>query len=455
MAKKKTPAADENRRQSRKEILITQRHASQTKTIRLAILGIVLLLAIVIVAGIVNVVFIKPNAPVANIAGSELSMGEWRQRVKLQRAQLILGIEDLAESLGQDIGQVQQFAGQQLLLLTQDSERLGQVVLDQMIDEVLIQQAAESREIFVSDGEVQKEIEESFNFFGGASPTAFPTPTETVIPTPSLTPIPTAVITELLPTRTPFPTPTLGPTSTPPPTPTPVSEDSFGEFFAETVERFKDFGISEDQFRGVVRAQLYQEKFLEELAREEELPEEAMHASFFFLMSGSEEEAQQALDDIDEENFLHVWNTINSKPFDPEDQSSTVASEVLWRTEDNISLILNEAVGFDVFNMPLDSHSEVIVIPAATEDESDTFYIIYVTGREIRPLSESEMANAQQELLSGWLQVLRASDVEPFERWRANVPQQPSIDPRFLVPPTPTPFIPIEGTPGASEDNGE
>jgi hypothetical protein len=455
MAKKKTPAADENKRQSRKEILIAERQASQTRTIRLAILGIVLLLAIVIVAGVVNVVFIKPNAPVANIAGSELSMGDWRQRVKLQRAQLILGIEDLAESLGQDIGQVQQFAGQQLLLLTQDSERLGQIVLDQMIDEALIQQAAESRGIIVSDDDVQKEIEESFNYLGGASPTALPTPTETVIPTPSLTPIPTAVITELLPTRTPFPTPTLGPTRTPLPTPTPLTENSFGELYEETIDRFQDFGIKEEQFRNIVKSQIYQERFLEELVREEELSDEAMHASFFYLMFGSEAEAQQSLDDIDRDGFLHVWNTIASKPFDPEDQDSAFASELLWRTEDNIALLLDEAASLEVFSMPLDSRSKVIIVPAATEEEDDSFYIIFVTGREIRTLSESAISNARQELLNGWLQGLRASEVDTFERWRTNVPQQPSIDPRFLVPPTPTPFIPIEVTPGAPEDSGE
>ncbi len=177
MAKKKTAPPEERQRQSRKAILIARKEARQTRQILLVIGVVVLLLIIVLVAGLTNEFLIKPGLPVAKVNNLEISMDEWRSRVRLQRAQLILGVEDLAEAVGQDIGQVQQFAGQQLLLLTQDSERLGQAVLDQMIDEVLIRQEAEARGIIVSEADIQNEIEESFGYFGGASPTEEPTAT--------------------------------------------------------------------------------------------------------------------------------------------------------------------------------------------------------------------------------------------------------------------------------------
>ncbi|GMQ77652.1 MAG: hypothetical protein BMS9Abin02_0140 [Anaerolineae bacterium] len=447
MAKKRTAPPDERQRQSRKAILIARKEAKQTRQIRLAIGVVVLLLVIVLVAGLTNEFLLKPGLPVAKVNNVEISMDEWRRRVRLQRAQLILGIEDLAEAVGQDIGQVQQFAGQQLLLLTQDSERLGQAVLDQMIDEVLIKQEADARGISVSEADIQKEIEESFGFFGGASPTEQPTATETVAPTPSLTPIPTAVITEIVPTNTPFPTFTPGPTSTPFPTSTPISREAFEESLKETSDRLEELGIPEESLREIVEAQLYQELLLKELVLEAELPTEDLHASFFYLQFNSQEEADDALEEIESDGYVAFWNKIRSLPPDPDDESPTLAREVLWRTQEDVNALLDEIVGDTVFEIPINETSAVIVVPALTEEEEDTYYIILVTGREIRPLSQSVIQNAEQELLSNWLQSKRVAAVETFTRWLANIPQQPGIDPRFLVPPTPTPFVTLEPTP--------
>jgi SurA-like N-terminal domain len=374
-------------------------------------------------------------------------MDEWRRRVRLQRAQIILGVEDLAEAVGQDVGQVQQFAGQQLLLLTQESERLGQAVLDQLIDEVLIRQEADARGIFISEADIQNEIEESFGFFGGASPTEQPTATETMAPTPSLTPIPTAVITEIVPTNTPFPTFTPGPTNTPFPTSTPVSREAFEEILKETSDRLEDLGIPEDSLREIVEAQLYQELLLKELVLEQELPTEDLHASFFYLQFNSQEEADDALEEIESDGYEAFWNKIRSEPPDPDDDSSAVASEVIWRTQENVNALLDEVVGDTVFDTPINEASIVIVVPAITEEEEDTYYIILVTGKEIKPLSESAIQNAEQELLSGWLQSKRGAGVESFNRWLANIPTLPAIDARFLVPPTPTPFVALDPTP--------
>ena len=447
MAKKKTAPSEERQRKSRKEVLIARKEAEQTRQIRIVIGVVVLLLVIVLIAGLTNEFLVKPGSAVANVNDTEITMDEWRRRVRLQRAQLILGVEDLAEAVGQDIGQVQQFAGQQLLLLTQESERLGQVVLDQMIDEVLIRQEADFRGISVSEDDIQKEIDASYGFFGGASPTEQPTATETVIPTPSLTPIPTAVITEIVPTNTPFPTFTPGPTSTPFPTPTPLSLEAYEELLLETNDRLSGLGISDESFRAVVEAQLYQELLLEQLVIDNELPTEALHASFFYLLFDSQEEAEDALDEIESGSYEAFWNTVRSTPPEPDDENPIFARELVWRTRDIVNNQLATSIGEAVFDNPLNKTSSVIVVPAMTEEEEDSYYIIFVTGREIRPLSESAFRTAEQELLDSWIQSRRATGVESFERWRTNVPPNPVIDSRFLVPPTPTPFVTVEATP--------
>lgn len=441
MARKRRQQVEEEQRQSRKEMLLARRQARQTRQIRLAVGGVIALLLVVLIVGIVNEVAIKPSLPVAEVNGVEITMRDWQDRVRFQRAQLITSIEDLADALGGEIGQVQQFAGQQIDLLM-EGQTLGQLVLDQLVDEELIRQGAVERDISISDEALQKEIEENFGYYGGKSPTATPTSTQTPVPTPSLTPIPTAVITEVLPTSTPFPTTTPFPTSTPGPTSTPISLASFEESYDETIDRFKDLNSDEAVFRSVILAQLYRERMQDAIALEEELPDEAEHVSFFYLTFESEEEAQETLQAIDSQDYLTVWNTIKSRPFDAEDDSTAIASEVLWRTQDDVENIFDPDLAETAFTLPLNETSDVLVVPAETEEESDSYYIISVSGREIRPLSEAAIRSAKQETLASWLDGQRQGDLEVFERWRTNVPRQPVLDPKYLVQPTPVPATP-------------
>ncbi len=441
MAKKRQRSIEEEERRSRKEVLMARKQQRQTRQVRLAVIGIGALLGIVLLIGVINEMIVKPGLPVAEVNGAEIVMRDWQERVRFQRAQLIISVEELAEAFGQDIGQVQQFAGQQINLL-EDPETLGQLVLDQMIDEIIIQQAAADRGITVSDEDVQTEIEQTYSYFGGESPTPAPQPTETVMPTPSLTPIPTQVITEVLPTSTPRPTATLGPTATPQPTSTPVSLDAFQESYGETLQQFDDLGVSESEFREVVRSQILRERLTEALVEEQGVAEEAEQASFFYIVAETEEEAQQALADVEASGYLTVWNTIRSEPPDPESESTLVASELLWRTREDVTSFFGEEVAQTAFEAELEESSEIIVVESDTEGEADSYYIIMVSGREVRPLTESAIAAAEQELFQAWLEGQRGEGAEIFERWRTAVPGRPILDRRFLLAPTPTPVLP-------------
>jgi len=451
MAKKRKQSSQEQQRQSRKEILIARRQERQTRQVRLAVAGVIALIVIVLLVGIVNEVIIKPTQPVAMVNGVETSMADWRDRVRFQRAQLIIGIEDLADALGQDIGQVQQFAVQQINLLL-DPQTLGQAVLDQMIDEQLIRQGAEARGIMVSDADVQKEIEENFNFFGGAVPTSLPTPTQTIMPTPSLTPIPTAVITEVIPTNTPFPSPTLGPTSTPLPTATAMSETAFQESLDETLGRLGELGTEEGQFRELIRTQLYRKMLVEALSDEEEVDIEAEQASLFYVCYDSQEEADAGFNQLEDDEFLALWNTVRSQPPDPDSASMIIASELIWRTADGVASLLGSDVAESAFTLPVGEHSNVLVDSADTEETSDRYCLILVNGREVRPLTENAIRSAKEQILSNWLDGQRLTAVETFERWRTNVPQRPILDPRFLVAPTPTPVTTQLETPSPAPE---
>lgn len=452
---------EEVQRQSRKEVLLARRRHEQARQIRTGVLGVSILIVVVVLVAIVNEYLIRPRQPVAVVNGEEISVRAWQDRVRYQRAQIIISVEDLAETFGGDIGLVQQYMGQQLSWLVSDPQTLGQLVLDQMVDEVLLRQEAASRGITVTADDVQTEIEHGFNYFDGGLPTPQPTATETVVPTPSLTPIPTAVITEVLPTDTPFPTPTIGPTFTPPPTSTPVSQEAFAEQFDTVQSRLRRMGVSEEVYRQVIEARLYRDKLTEALATESNLATEAEHASIFFISAENEEIANETLAQIQASTFLTVWNTIRSTPVTPAEPAAEgeetppappIASEATWRTQEQLEAIYGPNVAAAAFELELNTTSEVLVYEQ--EEAATRYTIIQVSGREVRPLPEGTLDTKKEELVTSWLESRRVG-AEVFDRWQTRVPRTPAIDPKYLIPPTaepatPTLPIPIE-TPAAVE----
>lgn len=457
MAKKQSEENQDSQRQSRKEVLLARRHSRQTRQVRIIIAVVVGIILLVLGVAIVNEYFIVPNRVVASVRGDDITLEAWQQRVRYQRAQFIINMEDQLETFG-DVGMVQQFNGQQMQLL-QEGEELGRLVLEAMVDERIVRQEAERRGISVTEEEIDEFIAESFSYFGGESPTPLPTPTETIMPTPSLTPIPTEVITDVLPTLTPFPTPTLGPTRTPLPTATPVSETSFNEQLTSQIERFRQMGVSEEEYRATVAAQLYTQKLADALAEEEELQTEDDHVSTYVLSFGSQEEAEEALAEIEASDYLAVWNTIRSMPPDPEVEQPPQASEVLWRTQDQFESSFSTEIAGALFSTEVDTPTGILVVAGQTEEQPDRYYIFMPSGNEIRPLTEGTIDSLKNQLVADLVDQIRSAEtIDIGQFWRTRVPRQPILDAKFLVPPTVAPTQPIVTTTPAGEteeDDGQ
>ena len=440
MAKKRRKEEEtvDSQRQSRREILRDRKLNEQKRQVRIGVGIVGGLIAIVFLVAIVNEFFIAPNRPVAVVQGEDITLQQWQDRVRLERAQRVVLLENQLEAFGGDVGIIQQFAGQ-IMVELQNAEDLGQGVLNTMIDEVVIRQAAEARGLVVTDADVDREIGELYGYFGGELPTPLPEPTETMMPTPSITPIPTQVITEVLPTETPFPTLTPGPTFTPAPTATPVSEASFNEQYGEILDRLIELGATEATYRESVRTQMYREMLQEALAEESGLATEGEHVSFFMLSYGTEAEANEAVALIEADGFLNVWNTVRSLPFDPESTTTGRATELVWQSRNLLSNQASPLVIDAVFEIDLNTPSELIVEPV--DDETSLYSIVMVSGRELRPLSASEIQNNEQQNLVNFVSSQQVEQVELTGYDRGRVPTQPVLDPLFTQPPTPTPEL--------------
>lgn len=455
MAKKNNKQqVNEEQRQSRKEVLIARKNAKQQRQVRLIVGAVVALLVVVMAFGLIYEYLIAPSRPVVEVDDTAISLAEWQERVRLERAQYINLLESQLEALNNDVGMVQQFGGQYINALydPEQSELLGQNVLNTMLEDVIIAREAAQRGIVVTDEDIDEQIASTFNYFGGESPTPFPTPTQTVQPTPSLTPIPTQVITDVLPTTTPFPTPTLGPTNTPFPTATPVSEEAFQTEWSEVLASYVALGVTEEQYREFLRTQLLRQRLADAIAEEQELPAEGEHTSFFILTFETEGEANEAAAAIADGDFLTVWNEIRSTPFDPESESTASATEILWRTQDDIATNINEEVATAVFELPIGTSSEVL--NWSIDEETTNYVIVQVSGREVRPLGESVIELAKATALTNYIdRLLAAADLNftGFEAGRT--PMTPRLDEKFVAAPTATPVLPTIEASG--EEGGE
>ena len=447
MAKKpQTPTNSEaQQRQSRKELLIARKHERQVRNLRIAGVVILALIAIVIAVAVVNELFITPDRPVATVGDQTIALRDWQERVTYERAQRIIFLENQLEAFGGDVGIVQQFGGSVINELL-DPEGLGENVLNVMAEEMVICDAVAERGLEISDADVQNEINVNFGFFGdGVSPTDTPAPTQTIQPTPSLTPIPTPGSADGAPTETPIPTPTTGPTATPFPTATPLSQTAFDEQFGEIMTSVTDLGATEAAYRNVVRAQLCRDRLADALAEEQSLSRLAPQASIFVITADTEEAANEVQAQIEEEGFLTAWNTIASRVDDPEatEAPPTQSFELLWRTQDALQASVGADVAAAAFELPVNEPSEVIAVDNG--DDTTSYYLIMVSGREERELDESEYDTRRTELVQTFADEALTGNLQLNELWRSRVPTLPVLDSKFLAAPTATPEVePVE-----------
>src|SRR5512138_73057 len=218
---------------TKKHLARLEREQRQIRLIRtIAIIGVI------VVVGLLAYGYLKLNVlslrePVAEVNGVKITTQQWQERVRLERVNLynqLSRYQFFQQSFGMDTTQQQQ----QIMSELDSTDTIGQNVLNQMVDEVLIRQEAEKRGIKVTSEEVDKLLQEAYAFYPNGSPTPTITPTAVKYPTMSaqeLTIYPSTLTPTTAPTETTAPssTPDLSVTPTmtgtvAPPTPTAVPE---------------------------------------------------------------------------------------------------------------------------------------------------------------------------------------------------------------------------------------
>lgn len=409
---------------NRKHVARNEIERRQRRLINGILAGIVVLVIVLLGYGWLNETYFKTRQPVAIVNGEKITLGEFQARVRLQRQQDINKYQQYlyyAQILGLDPQNDPNLAPllQNLQMrLTIQPALIGQDVLDQMINEILIRQEAEKMGITVSEDEVEAAVREAFGFYPDGTPT--PAPTET-LSAPTLSPTQMALVT---PTFTPAPTNTPEPTATPdpntPPTATPFPEptatpytlEGYQTEYANTLKTYEPLGFDEASFRNLFRATALYNKVYDAVTAD--VPREQEQVWARHILVADEETARQVRERIlNGEDFGEVAVEVSQDP-----GSAPLGGDLGWFPRGQMVAPFEEAA----FALAIGEVSE----PVQTQYG---WHIIQVVGHEVRPLTLSQWTQAKDRAFAEWLQSLRdAANIETFpEVWQNNVPTDPAL----------------------------
>lgn len=426
MAKQNTPKII-----TKKHLARIERERRQINLIRgIAIAGLV------IVAGLLAYGYLRLNVfglrePVANVNGVTITTGEWQERVKFQRAQMLRAYSQYQfyqQNFGFDYTQQLQ----QIEMTLSTPEILGQQVLDQMTDEIIVRQEAEKRGLSVSNEEIDNYFKESFGFFPDGTPTPTITPTEFVFPTLSSeqltiypsTSTPTEAATSTVTatatldeSATPAPTATKAlPTPSPVPqaataTSTPYTLEGYQSDYKDMLKSFDIYNVSERTIRSVYEADLLRQKLRDDIAKDIPQTEEQVLARH--ILVETEEEAKAAYDRlIAGEDFATVALEVSK-----DTGSAANGGELGWQPR---SFFVKEFADA-AFSQEIGEIGQ----PVKTDFG---YHIIQVIAREELPLTSSQYDQKKETAFNDWLTAAKEeATVETFEIWKERVPTEPAL----------------------------
>jgi peptidyl-prolyl cis-trans isomerase D len=354
--------------------------------------------------------YIQPKIVMAEVNDSTITRAEFQGRIRLMQRQLLaqlnsyVQMESLFASDPNTLAQIRTLQTQIQQQLT-NTELLGQQVINQMIMDKLVKQAAQERGLEVTQIEIDKRIEQDFGYYADGTPTPLPTFT----PFPTLTPDITATTVAAL-TATPGPTATTAPTSTPRPTATAYTVDAFEQDYETFLGSLADFRIREVDYRAFVEATLYREKLREAFTPDISTEEEQVLVSQILVEDkDTGEEVLQRLEEGDD--WADLVAEYSADFATPEGEGL-----LGWRTLDELLSTFGQA-GVAAYGIPA---GEV-----AGPFQSDFgWHIFKVDDREVRPLSEEALALAEQDAYDSYLNDLRAeADITINEEWVDHLPQ--------------------------------
>jgi foldase protein PrsA len=345
-ATKKRQKKEQTAQKTKKQIAISRKEARQNRIILISIALLVVIVVAVLGVGLLQEFAVKPGEPVAIVNGTKIRSDDYEALVAALSYNLIINLQTIDTSQeGGDL--LTSFYQQQL-------EAVPQVALEQLIEDVLIQEEADNLGLTVTDEEVQQAI--------------FAQPQVPVTDTAAI--------------------------------PTPIPQEELDSRYQASLQQM---GISDSQFREIVRHDLLRGKLQEYLANQVATTGVVAHARI--IQTETEQEARDALNQIEGgEDFAIVAQEVSTDTLTAEN-----GGDLGWVTTGQISSRYGEDLERAVFSM---SPGDIRVVQS-----NDMWYVVELIDLdENGPLPE-EVVNARKaSALSDWLQARKASPDVQIER---------------------------------------
>lgn len=429
---------------SKKHLARLERERMQQRYLIIGAIVVIVLVAGLILYGVLDQLVFQSLRPVARVDGQNITTGAFQKEVRFDRYR---SIQQLL-SLTSDTMMLQFFGSyaQQIVTRLNTPSTLGQEVLDNMIEDVLVAKEAEKRNITLSEEEIDRELEQAFGFYANGTltptvtstpvifntatlsatqlalvpPTATPTPTEAVTETatPAATSTPESTATpepsatpEAQVTATPEASPTITLTPTITPTATPYTRELFETQVAVYVNNASTIKFSRADLRDYVRRQLLRRKVYEAITAEVPAVDEFVWARH--ILVPDQETAQKVLDRLNAgEDFAALAQELST-----DEGSKANGGNLGWFTHGTMVKPFEEAV----YKLTIGEISQ----PVASDLG---YHIIQLLGREERPLDDQQWQSAKQRAYDQWLEEAKAAaKIETFDRWTNVVPADPEI----------------------------
>jgi hypothetical protein len=425
--------------QENKQKVLTRKHVARlererrqvaiVRTVAFVMIGVVLLL---IGYGYIDANYLQLQKPVVEVNGEKVTIEQFQERVQLQRVNLV-NLYQQYQFYQQNFGMDTTQQIQELDFYLNSPDALGQLVIDQMVDEALIRQEAEKRGITVSDTEVEQAVQEAYNFFPNGTPTPTITPTAFEYPTLTsgqLTLYPSTAIPTTAPTFTPEPTSTPDPsvTATPtesasgrptptfvpedvPATATPFTEEGFKTEYETTVKQFKSFGISEATLRSVYSNNILRTKLQDAITADTPAAEEQVWARHILVATESEAKAVYDLL-MNGSDFAKL-----AREYSIDTGSGSQGGDLGWFGKGVMVTEFETAA----FSQPIGEIGEPV-------QSQFGYHIIQVLARQELPVSASQLDQKRQTAFSEWLTAARTeAEITNYDGWVNQMPPMPDF----------------------------
>ncbi len=417
---------------TKKHVARLEREQKQVKlvwTVALVMFGVIVLL---LGYGYLDTTYFQLQKPVAEVNGEKITIEHWQERVQLQRVNLVniyQRYQFFQQQFGMDVSQ----QIQEVETYLNSPEATGQLVLDQMINEVLISQEAERRGITVSDEEVEKAVQEVYRFFPDGTPvptitptafeyptltsqqkelypaTATPTKVLTATPEPTFTPDPAIEPTATF-TAAP-PTPTFVPEDVITPTATPYTLEGFQSEYQKTMDEYTTYGISEATFRSAYKNDLLRKKLSEAISADIPTTESQVWARHILVQSESEAKAiTELLNNGTDFGKL-------AREFSIDTGSGAQGGDLGWFSKGAMVPEFEQAA----FSQEIGAIGEPV-------QSQFGYHIIQVIDRQELPLTADQLQQNRDQAFADWLTTaLDEADTTTNDQWAQFLPPEPAF----------------------------